>query len=468
MMVSSNADTFERGDAPSAGFLLEVKGLTRTFEPVHALKNVSFSVRRGEVVGLIGENGAGKSTLLNIISGTDSADAGTLSIRGNTVTMRSYKEANSHGVFRVFQELALLPNMTVWENLFLGHESLFSRAGVLDRNAAIQHAREIMHEYGHDWIDVSARVGDLPFPAQQLVEILKAFALARLLGYDEPIVLLDEPTTSLSGEEVEFLHRLIDTVRQQSAMVFVSHRLPELIGWSDRIVIMKDGELVGEAAADALTEDELHYRMVGRERKGSFYREDRQREPNDVEVLRVQSLSDDKHFRDVSLSVREGEIVGVAGVLGSGKNLLGRAIFGGSKISSGIVEYKGKALSQDSPRTSVRKGIGYVSADRKLDGMIETFSVGQNITVGSYTTVGKPLVKRRSERRTAVELIARFAHQDQVAQLPHHISQWWQPTEGATREVAGDRSGAAHSGQPDQRCRCRRQRRDLRRNARPG
>jgi ribose transport system ATP-binding protein len=388
--------------------LLEVRSISRAFGPVQALKDASFAVRRGEVVGLIGENGAGKSTLLNIVSGTDRPDAGQVLIRGEVAAYRSYNDATRGGVFRVFQELALIPNLTVWENLFLGHEEHFLRARTIDRRAAIRRAREMMDRFGHGWIDVERPMGEYGFAVQQLLEILKAFTLAELLGYSEPVVLLDEPTTSLASDEVEFLHGLIETVREHSAMVFVSHRLPELLAWSDRVVVMKDGQVVGEGDAATMTEDELHLMMVGRERMELFYREDRQREPEPDVVLEVAGLSDGVAFRDVDLAVRRGEIVGVAGVIGSGKSELGRTVFGADAVVEGTIRYRGAELRRPSTRAMVRMGVGYVSAERKVDGIVDTFSVTQNITFAELATRAEPLVGIRRERRQGRSYVDRL------------------------------------------------------------
>lgn len=388
--------------------LLEVRSISRAFGPVQALQDVSFSVRRGEVLGLIGENGAGKSTLLNIISGTDHATQGEVVVRGEAISYKNYHGAARNGVFRVFQELALIPNMTVWENLFIGHEKLFLRGGIINRSLAIQRARDIFKRFDHAWIDVEKPVGDYPFAIQQLIELLKAFALADLLGHEEPIVLLDEPTAALAADEIEFLRGLIEKVRHRSAVVFVSHRLAELLEWSDRIVILKDGRFVGEGDAKTMTEDALHFLMVGRERDEQFYREGRQRQPDAAPVLVVKQLTDGTTFEPVDLSVRPGEIVGIAGVLGSGKSELGRSIFGAQRGLAGLIEYKGREMPNGSVKAVTRAGMGYVPPERKFDGLFDTFSVGQNISFAKVATGSSAVLRLGEERRNGRDYIRRL------------------------------------------------------------
>lgn len=385
--------------------LLEVRDVTRTFGPVKALSGVSFEVRRGEILGLIGENGAGKSTILNIISGTDHQNSGAVYIRGREMNFSDYHEATKNGIFRVFQELALVPNMTVWENLFLSHEKHFVRAGIINRTKAIRQARALLERFDHGWIDPEAKVEDYPFAIRQILEILKAFALAEVLHHDEPILLLDEPTASLASDEIDFLQKILLKVKPHSAIVFVSHRLSELIGWSDRVVVFKDGAVVGESDAENLTEEALHHLMVGRERDREFYREGRQREAGAEDVIRVTSLGDGDTFSNVSLSVREGEIVGVAGVLGSGKNELGKAIFGAHPISSGSLEYRGTEVQNPSIRKMARFGVGYLSQERKEDGLVDTFSVAENISLARIVSKGSQILDLTRERRESHEYI---------------------------------------------------------------
>lgn len=361
--------------------LFELQGIGRSFGAFRAIDNISFEVRRGQVLGLIGENGAGKSTILNIMCGTDRQTDGRLLLRGKEVAFDSYHDAAKAGVFRVFQELALIPNLSVWENIYLGHDTLLRKYGFIQRADAIRKTQALFDRYGHGWIDVRTRVEDLPFAVQQVVEILRAFALAELLGIEEPIILLDEPTAGLSSDEIEFLHSLIQRVRNDAALVFVSHRLAELLDWSDDILVLKDGRIVEKAPAAALDEETLHFRMVGRAREASFYCEDRQREPESEIVLKVAGLCSTEEFRDVSFELRRGEILGIAGVLGSGKSEVGRAIFGDGIVTEGAIEYRGGMLARNKIVAASGRAIGYVPPDRKSEGIIDTFSVAENMSL---------------------------------------------------------------------------------------
>ena len=376
---------------------LELRSLSRSFGPVRAVRDVSFSVQQGEVIGLGGENGAGKSVLLNLISGTDRPDAGEVLVRGEPVSYKSYYDAARNGVYRVFQELALIPNLPVWENLFLGHERLFAPFGLVGRRKAIHMAREVFERLGHGWIDVEAPIRDYPFATRQIIEIVKAFALGEILGWSHPIILLDEPTAAASSEEVDFLRGMVEAVRPQSAVIFVSHRLSELLAWSDRVVVLRDGEIVGEGSSRELSEESLHYMMVGRERAHAFYREVRQRQPDPAVTLEARHYGDGVKFRDVNLSVHRGEIVGIAGVLGSGKSELGRTFFGARPACEGQLYYRGELVQGPSIRSMALAGMGYVSPERKEDGILDTFSVTQNITFARITIRGGHVVSPKGE-----------------------------------------------------------------------
>jgi len=389
-------------DQPSLGVpLLEVRDVGRSFGPVRALDGVSFSVSRGEVVGLIGENGAGKSTVLNIVSGTDHQDRGEVLLRGRPIRFKDYHEATRNGVFRIFQELALVQTMSVWENFLLSHEEHFTRAGVVRRRAARKWVQELLARFDHGWIDPDREVASYPFAVRQVLEILKAFALAELLGQDEPVILLDEPTAALSSDEIDFLKGLLMRVKPHSAIVFVSHRLSELLDWSDRIVVFKDGQVTAEAPAAELTEGQLHFVMVGRERDTEFYRENRQRTPEASPALEVAGLEVPGAFSDIDLTLHRGEIIGIAGVLGSGKSEVGRAIFGALDKVTGSMSVEGRTLDNWNATTMARLRVGYVSPERKDDGLLDTFNVAQNISFARIATQKRGWLSLGDEAKAA-------------------------------------------------------------------
>ncbi|MDQ4490807.1 sugar ABC transporter ATP-binding protein [Sinomonas sp. ASV486] len=392
--------------APQTGPLLEVRDVTRVYGAVHALNGVSLHVHKGEILGLIGENGAGKSTLLNIISGTDKQTSGSVLLKGQEISFSNYNQATRSGVFRIFQELALVQNMTVWENLFLSHEKKFINVGLINRREGIRRAKELLRRFDHGWIDPERKVQDYPFAVRQVLEVLKAFALADLLGQTEPVILLDEPTAALAADEIEFLRDLLLRLKDHCAIIFVSHRLSELLEWSDRIVVFKDGQVVAEAGSRDLTEDKLHFLMVGRERDKEFYREDRQRIPASEVVLRLEGFSHRPAFRDVDLVVQRGEIVGMAGVLGSGKTELGQAVFGDKQPDGGSLEYRGRLLSRWTAESMAKARVGYVPSERKEDGLLDTFSVAQNISFARIVSQKSPWLHLRREAREAERYIS--------------------------------------------------------------
>jgi ribose transport system ATP-binding protein len=366
--------------------LMEVRGITRFFGAFAALSNVSLSVNPREVVGFIGENGAGKSTLLNIMSGVDRQTEGEVLVRGLPVHFKSYKDATRAGVFRIFQELALVPTLPVYQNMFLAHEDHFARAGIISRRAMIRETRRLLAEFDHKWVDPLRDVMTYDFSTRQVLEIIKAFALAELLEQDEPVILLDEPTAGLAKDEIDFFGNVINQIKQRAGVVFVSHRLSELLSYSDRIYVIKDGVVVAQPPAKGTTEAELHHLMVGRERQEEFYKESRQTQPEDTVALRLSSVARAGEFHDIDLTLHAGEIVGLAGVVGSGKSSLARAVFGAEGAVEGEIAVGGQVVGRPSIRSMMDAGVGYVSADRGTDGIILTQSIAWNISLAALNS----------------------------------------------------------------------------------
>jgi ribose transport system ATP-binding protein len=366
--------------------LMEVRGITRTFGAFPALTNVNLSVHPQEVVGFIGENGAGKSTLLNIMSGVDRQSEGEVLLRGEPVHFKSYKDATSAGVFRIFQELALVPTLPVYQNMFLAHEDHFARAGIISRRAMIRQTRKLLADFDHKWVDPMRDVMTYDFSTRQVLEIIKAFALAELLDQDRPVILLDEPTAGLAKNEIDFFGSVINQIKQRAGVVFVSHRLSELLEHSDRIYVIKDGVVVAQPSPAETSEAELHHLMVGRQRDEAFYKENHQREPDEQVALRLSSLSQKGEFSDVDLELHAGEIVGLAGVVGSGKSSLACGVFGAVSGVEGEIAVDGKVIEHPSIRTMMDAGVGYVSADRGTDGIILTLSIAWNISLAALNS----------------------------------------------------------------------------------
>lgn len=367
------------GGRPAAAPALELRDISKTYPGTNALTGVSFVLRRHQMLGLVGENGAGKSTLLSIINGTVRPDTGTIAINGDPVRFGHPTEAARHGVATVFQEQGLIPTIPVFENIFLGRETKFTVAGGLRRKAMIAEARAVLEELEVD-VSPTALTGALSFGQRQLVEIAKAFALSRVYPV-EPIILLDEPTSALSDHETAKLFDGINRWRSRASFVLVSHRLSDVFAICDEVVALKDGHVVDQRPIKSIDEVALHELIVGRQRNAEYYREAVQREPSATVALRATGISKPGHLRGVSLDLRQGEILGIAGVLGSGKSTLARIIAGAEAQGDGNVVVEGATLRRGSRRDAIRHGIGFVPAERSVAGIIGTDTVDWNLTL---------------------------------------------------------------------------------------
>lgn len=364
---------------------LEARGIVKTFGAHRALKGVDLTVGDGEVVGLIGENGAGKSTILNIVSGVLAHDAGSLWLDGKEIAPKTYQEANRLGIFRVFQDPNLIDSLAVYENVFFGWEHLFrTRTGGLDRRALRKAATDALQRAEVDGVDVSAPTGRLSPGQKQSLDIARVTALAELLEVPRPVVLFDEPTTALDSEHEDNFLRLLERLRGVAAVVFVSHRLPEIIDSTDRVTVFKDGESVADRPTAGVDENELHRLMVGRVRTENYYREHTQRsiEPQQPARLVVESVAGAGVLREATLELTPGEIVGLAGTEGSGKRVLGEIIAGVVPAATGRVLLNGKEV-RGGIAGHVQAGIAYVPPDRSVKGLITSSSIVDNIQLAS-------------------------------------------------------------------------------------
>jgi ribose transport system ATP-binding protein len=390
--------------------LLETVLVSKRYGAQTALADVSLNVNIGEVVGLIGENGAGKSTLLDIVCGTTAADSGRLIVNGREVHPRTYREATELGIFRVFQNLSLVPSAAVFENLFLAHEGHFSTFGVLRRGRMRRQAAEVLERFGHASIDPTARTGSLDFATRQVIEIVKCFALADLLRVEQPLILLDEPTTGLTGEEVDFFTSVVDRVRTHAGIIFVSHRLGEIAKICDRAYVLRDGEVIGTRTRAELQADTTTVELLGRQRAAAT---DGGRQPSsDVgeAVMTVTGLGSHRLFADIHLQLRAGEIVGLAGVVGSGRSELLRALAGDLRTTSGTVTvaHAGRQDARPSIPRRIRERVGYVPPDRASEGLFIDASVTHNITVARLVRglCGRPVLHLADEKFIAKEQAA--------------------------------------------------------------
>ncbi len=347
---------------------LEMRDITKSFPGVRALEAVSFDCAHGEVHAICGENGAGKSTLIKVLGGIYQPDAGSILIEGKSAAFSHPVEARRAGISIIHQELSLLPHRTVAENIYLGLEP--TRGGRLDRKAMMEGARRLLGRLGSP-IDADARAGDLAIAEQQTVEIAKALAL------DARILVMDEPTAALDDTNAKRLLDLVARLRSEGvAIVYVSHRMPEIAAIADRVTIMKDGRKVETAPIAAMPTDRIVRLMVGRE-LSDYYPARPDTPPGDV-LLEIAG-GGNAELADIDLSVRAGEIVGIAGLEGSGKAALARAIFGDQPFTRGTVRFLGAPIDLRHPRAGIEAGIGFLSDDRKREGCLLQQSLRDNL-----------------------------------------------------------------------------------------
>ena len=378
--------------------LLDMRGITKAFPGVRALDDVGFSVKAGEIVGLLGENGAGKSTLMKILAGVYRADAGEIQLDGRRVAFGTIHEAQAAGVTLIFQELNNCTNMTALENLFLGHEIRRGAALFLDYRAMRARARELF-EYLEIHVDLEAEVSQLSTAVQQMIEIAKA------LLTNVKLLVMDEPTSSLTAKETARLFKVVRELKARgTSIVFISHKLTEVFEITDRIVVLRDGKNAGELDTRTTSMDQLIAAMVGRA-LGSFAA----REPGrpGAEVLRVEGLTGPPHVKDVSFSLARGEILGLAGLIGAGRTETARMLIGAGRRTRGRIFLDGKEVHIGSPNEAVAHGIAYVPEDRKVQALVLQMTVRENLTLPIHRMVARlrMFLSRRKEEVVTDEYI---------------------------------------------------------------
>ncbi|MEU0860328.1 sugar ABC transporter ATP-binding protein [Streptomyces griseofuscus] len=375
----------QQGRAPRSDWILEVAEVDKSFAGVHALRGVDFRLRPGEVHALIGENGAGKSTLIKVMTGVYQPDAGRVRLAGEDRAFRNPLEAQTAGISTVYQEVNLVPLMSVARNLCLGREP--RRFGLVDVRAVNRIARETLKRYGVD-VDVTRPLGSLGLGAQQMV------ALARAVRTDARVVVMDEPTSSLEPREVETLFSVIRGLRSQGiAVVYVSHRLDELYEICDRVTVLRDGAVVHTGDMAGLERLKLISLMLGREMsavraKGATAFGTGQHGEHGggggheaAPVLRATGLTVRHKVHDVGLDIHHGEVVGLGGLLGAGRSETAKAITGALATDGGTVEVDGVPLARRSPAAAIRAGVVMLAEDRKTEGILPNLSVRENISL---------------------------------------------------------------------------------------
>ncbi len=380
--------------------LLELANISKSFPGVKALEDVHFSTDAGQVHALVGENGAGKSTLIKVISGVHPADSGTIHMDGELVRFRSPHEAQAHGIATMYQELSLYPELTVAENIFMGHSPM-RKAGpaeVIDWGEMNRRAREILESLNIHDMDVQRKVGALNVGNRQRVEIAKALSL------DAKVLIMDEPTAALTESDVAKLFEIVRLLKERGvAVIYISHRLIEVFQLADKVTVLRDGRFVDSKPVSETDEDDLIRMMVGRTITDLF-----PKLPSEVgePVLEVRNLKRHPQTEDVSFTVRSGEIVGMAGLVGSGRSETAQVVFGILQPDAGEILVEGKPVRIKSPTQAMKLGIAYVPEDRGTQGLVREMKIRENLSMavlGSFTRFG--FVIKRNERRSGEALI---------------------------------------------------------------
>ena len=391
---------------------IRMQGITKSFGANDVLHGVDFEVRRGEVHALVGGNGAGKSTLMKILQGVHHCDAGSIEVYGAPLVIESIHEARAAGIGMVFQEFSLIPTLSVAKNIFLGAER-HGVVGLLNDRDSVIRAREIFERMGVD-IDPRTEVGNLPTAYWQLTEIAKAVA------QDARVLILDEPTASLAKGEVD---ALFDLVRRLAAdgmsVIYISHRMDEIFEIADRITVLRDGNTVLTGDRDQLDGETIIHAIVGRTVEGHFEWRPRSVDRTGPPLLSVEGINAGRRVRDVSFTAHPGEIIGLAGLMGSGRTELARCLFGIDPIESGTVRIRAQEIALDGPKAAIDAGIALVPEDRRSQGLVLSHSVQENLLLTLLGGLRRgPLLDRSQMRRRAAELIEEMDVVAASADLP--------------------------------------------------
>jgi ABC-type sugar transport system ATPase subunit len=380
--------------------VLQLSDISKSFPGVRALSNIQFDVRAGEVHALLGENGAGKSTLIKIMSGVHRAHSGAMTLDGKPVVFNSPEEAQKAGIATIYQELLLFPELTVAENIFMGHAPK-GRFGGIDWRKMRERARELLHSLDIRDLDPGALVGALSVGNRQRVEIAKA------LSHNARILIMDEPTAALTEHDVERLFRIVRLLRERGVgVVYISHRLEEVFLLADRVTVLRDGEFVATKPVAETDHQDLVEMMVGRRIEALFPKLEAKLGPV---MLELQNIVRNPATKGVSLKLRAGEILGIAGLVGSGRSELAEIIFGMTPAESGVICIDGKAVTIGSPSDAKHLGIAYVPEDRGRQGLVRPMPISQNVSLASLGRIRKGLfLDRAAEDQLAKESVEKF------------------------------------------------------------
>lgn len=375
---------------------IEMRGIDKSFGSNQVLKQADFTLESGEVHALMGENGAGKSTLMKILTGVYTKDAGTVLVDGKEVNYKNPQEAEKAGIVFIYQELNVMFDLTVEENLFMGKE-IHGKFGICDKKAMQKKAQEALNILG---VNISPKtvMAELSVGQQQMVEICKA------LMADAKVIIMDEPTAALTQSETVALFKVIESLRKKGvSMVYISHRMEEIFELCDRITVLRDGSYIGVKNIPETNMNEIVKMMIGRE-IGERYPS--RNVKIGKEVLKVKELTRKGTFHDVNFSVRAGEVLGVSGLMGAGRTEIMQAIFGNLSYESGTIEIDGKEVKISNPRQAMEHGIGFITEDRKTEGLMLDKSIRKNISLCNLRRISKSsVISREAEKNMVAEAI---------------------------------------------------------------
>ena len=383
---------------PDTDYILQVRGLTKTFSGVKALDNVQLNVRKGEVHALMGENGAGKSTFMKILIGLHTPDSGQIILDGKELKADSVHDMLKRGISMIHQEILIVPELTVAQNIFLGRETKNGLFGWLNDRSLTKQAETLLAQMGLP-IRANVKIKHLSVAEMQMVEIAKA------ISNDAQVIIMDEPTSALSDKEVQTLFGIIGDLRQKGvSIIYISHKMDEIFTIADTITVLRDGKYISTDPVSELDENTLITRMVGRDIDTLFPTSTTQK---GQEVLSVKNIGRHGAFANINFAVHAGEILSIAGLMGAGRTEIARAIFGLDRLDSGEIYIREKKAVIKSPRDAIRQGIGYVSEDRKRLGFIPGLSVQYNMTLASLSKhANGVLIQNQSESAAATKMMS--------------------------------------------------------------
>ncbi|HVI40974.1 MAG TPA: sugar ABC transporter ATP-binding protein [Anaerovoracaceae bacterium] len=383
--------------------LFTCQGICKNYDSTKALQDVSFSVNKGEIVGLVGENGAGKSTLMKIMQGVEKANAGEMTMNGKPYTPQNPKKANALGVGMVFQEQSLITNLTVAQNIFFGEEARFKKAGIIDWRQMNREARAILDELELNDLSCTHKVGNIQFSRRQMVEIAKVLCRATQNNDGSSLILLDEPTSVLNADEIEILFDRIKRMKEaDNGIVFISHRLDEVMQISDKIVVFKDGKSVCELTREEANETIIYEKMIGKNSSSEFYRVNKQTLPQEKVLIEAEDLGLFGYFKGVSMKLHAGEVIGIYGVVGSGKENLCSVLGGDEKHTGGTLKVSGKVVNFSSPYKALKAGISCIPTERRVEGQVGITTIRENISYSCMDKLcGRALISKKKDRELA-------------------------------------------------------------------